>query len=170
MVRKNFQLPTTPKFGSPVFRVLTETEYQFRPLWKNWKMAAISLILIFQKNFQLLIPPKFGSPVFWVSTEMVYQCRPLWKNWKMTAISLSEGFRGIIFLLYWPEHGCSSLTERSHALISPMCGSTPPTLSSSSQYDIWGGGMSGPSSQWLEWGTSSVIQWWLNSLQALWFQ
>ena len=39
-----------PKFGSPVFQVLTEMEYHHRPLWKNWKMAAISLILIVQKN------------------------------------------------------------------------------------------------------------------------
>ena len=33
-----------------------------------------------------------------------------------------KGFRGIIFLLYSPEHGCSSLTASSHALISPRCG------------------------------------------------
>ena len=45
----------------------------------------------------------------------------------------SEGLRGIIFLLYWPEHGCSSLTESSHALVSPRCGSTPPIQFSSSQ-------------------------------------
>ena len=41
----------------------------------------------------------------------------------------NEGFRGgIIFLLYWPEHGCSSLTESSHALISPRCGDSSPQL------------------------------------------
>ena len=40
----------------------------------------------------------------------------------------SEGFRGIIFLLYWPEHGCSSLTESSHALVSPRCGDSSPHL------------------------------------------
>ena len=51
-----------PKFGSPVFRVLTETEYQHWPLWKNWKMAAILLISIVQKNVKLLTPPKV-----WVS-------------------------------------------------------------------------------------------------------
>ena len=35
----------------------------------------------------------------------------------------NEQFRGgIIFLLYWPEHGFPSLTESSHALISPRCG------------------------------------------------
>ena len=36
-------------------------EYQCRPLWKNWKMAAISLISIIKKNFQLQTAPKFGS-------------------------------------------------------------------------------------------------------------
>ena len=40
----------------------------------------------------------------------------------------SEGFRGIIFLLYWPEHGCSSLTESSHALVSSRCGDSSPHL------------------------------------------
>ena len=41
----------------------------------------------------------------------------------------NERFRGgIIFLLYWPEHGWSSLTESSHALISPRCGDSSPHL------------------------------------------
>ena len=53
-----------PKFRSLVFWVLTETEHQCQPLWKNWKMAAISLISIVQKNVKLLTPQKFGSPVF----------------------------------------------------------------------------------------------------------
>ena len=88
IVQKHFQLPTPPKFGSPVFWVSTETEYQHWPLWKNWKMAAIPLISIIRKNFQLLSPPKFGSPVFRVLTETEYQHWPLWKNWKMAAISL----------------------------------------------------------------------------------
>ena len=55
-------------------------EYQHWPLWKNWKMATISLILIVRNNFQLLTPPKFGSLVFWVSTETEYQHQPLWKK------------------------------------------------------------------------------------------
>ena len=45
-----------PKFRSPVFQVSMEMEYQCWPLWKNWKMAAISLILIVRKNFQLPTP------------------------------------------------------------------------------------------------------------------
>ena len=63
-------------------------EYQHWPLWKNWKMVAISLISIVWKNVQLLTPQKFGSPVFQVSMETEYQCWPLWKNWKKAAISL----------------------------------------------------------------------------------
>ena len=63
---KKCQITDTPppKFRSLVFWVLTETEHQCQPLWKNWKMAAISLILIVQKNVKLLTPQKFGSPVF----------------------------------------------------------------------------------------------------------
>ena len=57
------------KFGSPVFRVSMETDYLSRPLWKNWKMAAISLISIIWKIFKF-------SPVFQVSTEMEYH----WKT------------------------------------------------------------------------------------------
>ena len=45
-----------------------------------------------------------------------------------TNLLLSEGFRRIIFLLYCPEHGCSSLTESSHALVSPRCGDSSPHL------------------------------------------
>ena len=85
---KKFPITDPPKFGSLVFQVSKEMEYQCQPLWKNWKMAAISLISIVWKNFQLLTPPKFGSLVFQVLMEMEYQCRPLWKNWKMAAISL----------------------------------------------------------------------------------
>ena len=48
---EKFQITDPPKFGSLVFRVSTETEYHCQPLWKNWKMAAILLILIVQKNF-----------------------------------------------------------------------------------------------------------------------
>ena len=80
-----FQITDPPKFGSLVFWVSMETEYQCQPLWK---MAAIWLISIIWKNFKLPIPPKFGSPVFQVSTEMEYHCQPLWKNWKMAVISL----------------------------------------------------------------------------------
>ena len=47
---------------SPCKNVSTETEYHHWPLWKNWKMATISLILIAWKNFKLLTPPKV-----WVS-------------------------------------------------------------------------------------------------------
>ena len=64
------------------------TEYQHQPLWKNWKMATILLILIIQKNFNLPTPPMFGSLVFQVLTETEYQHWLLWKNWKMAAISL----------------------------------------------------------------------------------
>ena len=85
---EKFQITNPPKFGSPVFWVSMEMKYQHWPLWKNWKIAAISLISITQKIFKLLTPPKFGSLVFWVLIEMEYQCQPLWKNWKMAAISL----------------------------------------------------------------------------------
>ena len=36
----NYQSP--PKFGSPVFWVSMEMEYQCQLLWKNWKMAVVS--------------------------------------------------------------------------------------------------------------------------------
>ena len=49
----------TEKWGKLnwIFWVSTEREYQHRPLWKNWKMAAIYFISIIQKNFQLPTPP-----------------------------------------------------------------------------------------------------------------
>ena len=47
---------------------------------------------------------------------------------KSPTSQLTEGFRGIIFLLYSPEHRCSSLTESSHALVSPRCGDSSPHL------------------------------------------
>ena len=84
---ENLENWTNRKFMCPVFPV--SMEYQCQPLWKNWKMAAISLISIVQKNFKLPTPPKFGSLVFRVLTEMEYQCWPLWKNWKMAAISFN---------------------------------------------------------------------------------
>ena len=76
---------------SPCKNVSTGTEYHCWPLWKNWKMAAISLILIVQKNFKLLTPPKFGTLVFRMSTETEYHRWPLWKNWKMAAKLLGVG-------------------------------------------------------------------------------
>ena len=57
---KIFKLLTSTKFLSLVFRVLTEMEYQCLSLWKNWKMAAISLISIVQKNFKLPTPQSLG--------------------------------------------------------------------------------------------------------------
>ena len=39
---EKFQITDLPKFGSLVFQVSMEMEYQHWPLWKNWKMAAIS--------------------------------------------------------------------------------------------------------------------------------
>ena len=80
-------------------------EYQHWPLWKNWKIAAISLISIIQKNFQLPTPPKFGSLVFRVLTEMEYQHRLLWKNWKMAAISLISIIQKNFQLLTPPKFG-----------------------------------------------------------------
>ena len=41
---------------------------------------------------------------------------------------VTRGGREIIFLCYWPEHGCSILSESSHALISPRCGDSSPHL------------------------------------------
>ena len=68
---EKFPITDPPKFGCPVFRVLTEMEYQHWPLWKNWKMAAISLILILRKNFQLPTPPQ--SLGLWFS-----ECQQKW--------------------------------------------------------------------------------------------
>ena len=106
-----------PECGSLVFWVSTEMEYQHRPLWKNWKMAAISLISIVQKNFQLPTPPKFGSPVFRVLTETEYQRLSLWKNWKMAAISLISIIWKNFQLLTPPKFGSpvfQGLTETEY--------------------------------------------------------
>ena len=65
-----------------------ETEYQCQPLWKNWKMAAISLISILQKNFQLPTPQSLGlqfSESWWKWNISIGHYD---KNWKMAAISL----------------------------------------------------------------------------------
>ena len=35
IIQKNFKLPNPQKFGSPIFWVLRETEYQHQPLWKK---------------------------------------------------------------------------------------------------------------------------------------
>ena len=70
---EKFQITDLPKFGSPVFWVSTEMEYQHRPLWKNWKMAAISLILIIQKNFKLLTLQSWG---LWFSE--------WWRKWDIS--------------------------------------------------------------------------------------
>ena len=51
---ENFQITDLLKFGSPVFRVSMETEYQCWPLWKNWKF---SFFWIFH---QFIFPP---SPI-----------------------------------------------------------------------------------------------------------
>ena len=39
---EKFQITNTPKFGSLVFWVSMEMEYQSWSLWKNWKIATIS--------------------------------------------------------------------------------------------------------------------------------
>ena len=57
------QITNPPKFGFLVFWVSMEMEYHRQPLWKNWKIAVISLILIIWKNFKLPTPPKV-----WVSS------------------------------------------------------------------------------------------------------
>ena len=74
-IRKNFKLLNPPKFGSPVFWVSTEMEYEHWPLWKKLKNGC---------HFVQITdpPPKFGSPVFQVSTETEYQCQPIWKKLK----------------------------------------------------------------------------------------
>ena len=63
-------------------------------------------------------------------------------NWKELDHWSPEGFREITFLLYWPEHSCSSLTDWeqlcSHQSKVWRLTSTPPTQSSSSQCYIWG--------------------------------
>ena len=61
---ENFKLLTPQKFGSLVFWVSTEMEYQCQPLWKNWKMASLLWISIIRKNFKLLAPQSLG---LWLS-------------------------------------------------------------------------------------------------------
>ena len=67
---------------------------------------------------------------FYIFIVLKYQGLVMWwvKKVQKEGKRSSERFRGIIFLLYWPEHGCSSLTESSHALISPRCGDSSPHL------------------------------------------
>ena len=91
-----------PKFGSLVFWVWMETEYQHWPLWKNWKMAATSLIWIIRKNFKLLTPPSLD---LWFSKcwQKQYQHQPLWKHWKMAAILLILIIRKIFKLPTPPQ-------------------------------------------------------------------
>ena len=57
---EKFQITDPPKFVSLVFWVSMKTEYQCQPLWKNWKMAFISLISIVLKNFILPTPQSLG--------------------------------------------------------------------------------------------------------------
>ena len=57
---EKFQITNPPTFGSLVFQVSTEMEYQCQPLWKNWKMAAISLISIIQKIANYWPPQSLG--------------------------------------------------------------------------------------------------------------
>ena len=88
---EKFQITDLPKFGSPVFQVSTETEYQYQPLYEKFKKWPILLISIVQKNSKLLTPPPHTK--VWVTgflsvEEMEYQCQPLWKKRKMAAISL----------------------------------------------------------------------------------
>ena len=70
VLEQNFQLPTPLKFGSPIFRVLTEMQNWCRQLQKMGKMAIAPQKHILEQNFQLSTPLKFGSPVCWVLTEM----------------------------------------------------------------------------------------------------
>ena len=58
---EKFQMTNPPKFGSLVFRVLMEMEYQHWPLWQSWKMVTILLISIVQKI------SNYWPPKFWVS-------------------------------------------------------------------------------------------------------
>ena len=62
VLEQNFQLPTLLKFGSPVFRVLTEMQNWCRPLWKMGKMAVAPQKCVLEQNSQLPTPPKV-----WVS-------------------------------------------------------------------------------------------------------
>ena len=64
VLEQNFQLPTPLKFGSPVFRVLTEMQNWCRPLEQMGKMAVAPIIRVLEQNFQLPTPLKFGCPGF----------------------------------------------------------------------------------------------------------
>ena len=75
VLEENFQLLTPLKFGSMVFRVLTEMENWCRPLQKMEKMAVAPQKCVLEENFQITNPLKFGSLVFRVSTEMENWCR-----------------------------------------------------------------------------------------------
>ena len=60
---ENVQTTDLSKFGSRFSVCQQKWNTSIRHYEKNWKMAAISLILIIRKNFKLLTPPKF-----WVSS------------------------------------------------------------------------------------------------------
>ena len=80
------KLPITNplKFGSPVFRVLTETQNWWLSLWKMGKMAVAAQKRCPESKTSNYWPPlKFGSPVFWVLMETQNWCRLLWKMGKM---------------------------------------------------------------------------------------
>ena len=62
VLEQNFQLPTLLKFGSPVFRVLMETQNWCWPLQKMGKMAVVPQKCVLEQNLQLPNPLKFGSP------------------------------------------------------------------------------------------------------------
>ena len=83
ILEQNCQLLIPLKFGSAVFRVLTEMKIWCCPLWKIRKMALAPQKCILEQNCQLLTPLKFGSAVFRVLTEMKIWCCPLWKIRKM---------------------------------------------------------------------------------------
>ena len=101
VLEQNFQLPTPLKFGSLVFRVLTETQNWCRPLQKMGQMAVAPQKRILEQNFQLLTPLKFGFPVFWMSMEMQNWCQPLRKMGKI-AIALQKCVREQNFQLPTP--------------------------------------------------------------------
>ena len=62
ILEQNFQLLTPLKFGSTVFRVLTETQNWCWPLQKMGKMTVALQKRVLEQNFQLPTPLKFGSP------------------------------------------------------------------------------------------------------------
>ena len=96
---EKFQITEPPKFGSLVFHVSTEMENHHWPLWKNWKMAAFSLISIIWKNFKLLTPPKF-----WVfSFPSVNGNRISPENWRYKFSFFSEFSIGSFFPITHPR-------------------------------------------------------------------